>query len=69
MIISPEANKLLLQERSMEGTGTIVGNSTGCTANVVLITPDKYIVANAGDSRSSLCRKGKALDLSEDHKP
>lgn len=41
-----------------------VSGGTGCTANVVLITPDKYIVANAGDSRSSLCRKGKALDLS-----
>lgn len=41
-----------------------VSGGTGCTANVVLITPDKYIVANAGDSRSSLCRKGKAYDLS-----
>ena len=46
-----------------------MSNGTGCTANVILITPDKFVVANAGDSRSSLCRKGKALDLSEDHKP
>lgn len=46
-----------------------ISNGTGCTANVVLITPDKFVIANAGDSRSSLNRKGKALDLSEDHKP
>jgi len=46
-----------------------ISNGTGCTANVLLMTPDKYIVGNAGDSRSSLCRKGKAIDLSFDHKP
>ena len=26
-------------------------------------------MANAGDSRSVLCREGKAIDLSKDHKP
>lgn len=41
----------------------------GCTANVLLITKDQYYVANAGDSRSVLCRAGKAIALSEDHKP
>jgi serine/threonine protein phosphatase PrpC len=41
----------------------------GCTANVMLMTPTAYIVANAGDSRSVLCREGKAIGLSEDHKP
>ena len=41
-----------------------IGNGTGCTANVLLITKDKYYVANAGDSRSVLCRSGKALPLS-----
>ena len=47
-----------------------IANGTGCTANVVLITPEKYIIANAGDSRSVLCRSsGKAEPLSEDHKP
>jgi serine/threonine protein phosphatase PrpC len=35
----------------------------------VLITKDHYIIANAGDSRSALCREGKAINLSEDHKP
>ena len=46
-----------------------ISKTTGCTANVVLITPTQFIVANAGDSRSSLCRGGKAIDLSFDHKP
>lgn len=47
----------------------MIGASVGCTANVVLITPTSYIVANAGDSRSVLSRNGKAIDLSKDHKP
>ena len=42
---------------------------TGCTACVVLITPDKIICSNAGDSRGCLNRSGKAVALSEDHKP
>lgn len=33
-----------------------------------MITPTKIIVANAGDSRSVLCRAGKAFPLSIDHK-
>jgi len=36
----------------------------GCTANVVLITSNKIITANAGDSRAVLCRKGSAIALS-----
>jgi len=34
-----------------------------------LITPTKIICANAGDSRSVLAQKGKAVELSHDHKP
>ena len=54
---------------SETGNGEKVGNACGCTANVLLITKDKYYVANAGDSRSALCRNGKTIQLSDDHKP
>jgi protein phosphatase 1G len=48
---------------------TNIANSTGCTAVSVLVTPTQYVVANAGDSRAVLCRGGRAVALSEDHKP
>lgn len=42
----------------------------GCTANVVLLTKDKYYVANAGDARCILYTKdGNVEALSVDHKP
>lgn len=41
----------------------------GCTANVVLITPEKIYCANAGDSRAVACVNTKTEPLSYDHKP
>ncbi|KAI3772296.1 hypothetical protein L6452_03478 [Arctium lappa] len=41
----------------------------GSTAVVAVVTPDNIIVANCGDSRAVLCRNGKAVPLSNDHKP
>ncbi|CAH1432487.1 unnamed protein product [Lactuca virosa] len=41
----------------------------GSTAVVAVVTPEKIIVANCGDSRAVLCRNGKAIPLSTDHKP
>lgn len=46
-----------------------VSDVVGCTGNVLLITKKSIFVANAGDSRSVLCRNGRAIQLSFDHKP
>ncbi|KAF1763606.1 hypothetical protein GCK72_011873 [Caenorhabditis remanei] len=51
------------------GGGEVPGEDSGTTACVVLVGNKKVIVANAGDSRAILCRAGKAIDLSVDHKP
>jgi serine/threonine protein phosphatase PrpC len=37
---------------------------SGCTAIVVAVTKDKFICANAGDSRAALCRKSGVEALS-----
>ena len=41
----------------------------GCTATVILITPDKIYCANSGDSRAVLKQGEEAVPLSHDHKP
>ncbi|XP_028776218.1 protein phosphatase 2C 37 [Neltuma alba] len=44
-------------------------DAVGSTAVVAVVTPDKIIVSNCGDSRAVLCRNGVAVPLSSDHKP
>jgi len=46
-----------------------VADTVGCTAVCVLVRKEEVITANAGDSRAVMCRAGKALELSYDHKP
>jgi serine/threonine protein phosphatase PrpC len=64
------------QPASILSGGSLICNlpqhkvTAGCTAIVTLITENKLYVANAGDSRGVLCRKGGlAYPLSADHKP
>jgi len=45
------------------------GNDSGCTAVVALLVGRDLYVANAGDSRCVVCRNGKAIEMSFDHKP
>ncbi|KAK4286545.1 hypothetical protein QN277_003087 [Acacia crassicarpa] len=44
-------------------------DAVGSTAVIAVLTADKVIVANCGDSRAVLCRNGKPIPLSSDHKP
>jgi serine/threonine protein phosphatase PrpC len=41
----------------------------GCTSVVALVVNNTLYVANAGDSRCILSREGRAVELSQDHKP
>ncbi|URE48483.1 Transferase family [Musa troglodytarum] len=45
------------------------GPTSGSTACVAVIRNNQLLVANAGDSRCVLSRKGQAISLSTDHKP
>jgi len=48
---------------------TGVCDKVGCTAVCILLSEREVVCANAGDSRAILCRKGKPVELSHDHKP
>lgn len=45
-----------------------VSSSCGTTALTALILGNHLMVANAGDCRAVLCRRGVAVDLSQDHR-
>ncbi|KAH1131609.1 hypothetical protein J1N35_002987 [Gossypium stocksii] len=45
------------------------GPTSGSTACVAVIKNNQLLVANAGDSRCVISRKGQAYNLSRDHKP
>ncbi|EEF38139.1 protein phosphatase 2C 37 [Ricinus communis] len=44
-------------------------DAVGSTAVAAVVTHDKIVVSNCGDSRAVLCRNGVAIPLSSDHKP
>ncbi|TQE01331.1 hypothetical protein C1H46_013011 [Malus baccata] len=46
-----------------------VSSSSGTTALTAMIFGRLLMVANAGDCRAVLCRKGEAIDMSQDHRP
>jgi protein phosphatase 1G len=59
-----------VDEEDLNGDmGTKAGFDSGATTCMALLFSDRIIVANVGDSRAVLCREGKAVDLSIDHKP
>lgn len=46
-----------------------INSSSGTTALTALVFGKLLLVANAGDCRAVLCRKGEAVDMSQDHRP
>ncbi|PON64879.1 Protein phosphatase [Parasponia andersonii] len=46
-----------------------VSSSCGTTALTALLLGRHLLVANAGDCRAVLCRKGMAVEMSQDHRP
>lgn len=53
----------------MNNMETGPGKASGCTAVVALMSGQDLFVANAGDSRCVVCRGGKVVEMSFDHKP
>ncbi|KAJ0098403.1 hypothetical protein Patl1_20009 [Pistacia atlantica] len=51
------------------GCHSVEAALSGSTAVVAVVTSEYIIVANCGDSRAVLCRGGRAIPLSCDHKP
>ncbi|XP_019056187.1 PREDICTED: probable protein phosphatase 2C 62 [Nelumbo nucifera] len=57
----------ITDDEVLERVGGRRGGSTAVTA--ILINGEKLVVANVGDSRAVLCKKGVAKQLSVDHEP
>jgi len=79
LMLTPESLKELKEIHDTFGTGIdtpfgsgdVSSTMIGCTAVSCVIDFEKNVVtcANSGDSRCLVCESGKAIRLSEDHKP
>ncbi|KAF9674321.1 hypothetical protein SADUNF_Sadunf10G0115200 [Salix dunnii] len=67
-LINSQREAFLQADRALAGE-SIVDRLCGTTALTALVLGRHLVVANAGDCRAVLCRKGVAVDLSQDHRP
>uniref|UniRef100_A0A2P2KJE1 protein-serine/threonine phosphatase n=2 Tax=Rhizophora mucronata TaxID=61149 RepID=A0A2P2KJE1_RHIMU len=67
-LVNSHQKAFLLADSALANESSI-SSSCGTTALTALVLGRHLIVANAGDCRAVLCRKGVAVDMSHDHKP
>lgn len=56
-------------DEDLKNDAVLRNDGSGCTAVVAMVTDTEIYCGNAGDSRCVLCSGGKAVPLSQDHKP
>ncbi|XWS38896.1 hypothetical protein CRYUN_Cryun18bG0002500 [Craigia yunnanensis] len=61
--------KTFLQADLALAAESSVSSSCGTTVLTALVLGRHLLVANAGDCRAVLCRKGVAVEMSQDHRP
>ncbi|KAI3459181.1 hypothetical protein Pfo_015844 [Paulownia fortunei] len=66
---SSHRRSFLLADRAMADELSVVDSYCGTTALTALVLGRNLLIANVGDCRAVLCRKGDAVQLSQDHRP
>ncbi|KAI3469235.1 hypothetical protein Pfo_025898 [Paulownia fortunei] len=66
---SSHRRSFLLADRALADEQSCVDSYCGTTALIALLLGRHLLIANAGDCRAVLCRKGDAVQLSQDHRP